>query len=199
MTTSPEYKIVMMGDGGVGKTSIVEKLHTGNFSQRVSPTIGAAYVRSVIELSDRSITLSIWDTAGQEKFQSLVPLYIRNAHGVIFVFDVSAQNSLQELDSIYSAVQDQISRDMQVILCANKVDLVMGSLDLSEFKQWGSQHRMSLVRTSARTGEGVAELFVQLATQIAAKAERVRKVRFVPLDQEGGGAADGERRPCCGD
>jgi small GTP-binding protein len=197
MASDTEYKIVMMGDGGVGKTSIVEKLHSGNFSQRVTPTIGAAYVRSVIELSDRSITLSIWDTAGQEKFQSLVPLYLRNAHGVIFVFDVSAQNSLRELDSIYTAVQDQICRDMQVILCANKMDLVKPTLDLSELKSWGSQRRMALVRTSARTGEGITELFSQVASQIAAKADRVRKVRFVPLANEGEGATGDESRPCC--
>jgi Ras-related protein Rab-5C len=112
---------------------------------------------------------------------------MRNAHGIVFVVDVSAENSLQELDSIHSAVEEELSREMQMILCANKMDLVKATLDLPGYKSWAGQHRMALVRTSAKTGDGITELFAQLATQISAKAEKVRKGQFIPLG--GGGAA----------
>jgi small GTP-binding protein len=166
MSAGKEFKVVMLGAGGVGKTSLVNKLSTGGFSPQSNPTIGAAYIRHAIQLKTRSVTLNIWDTAGQEKFHSLVPLYMRNAHGLIFVFDVSSDESLRELDSIYDAVHEEMRPDMCSILCANKFDLVPPNFDLSQCKNWGQQHGMKLSQTSAKTGDGVRDLFAQMAADI---------------------------------
>jgi small GTP-binding protein len=166
MSSAREFKVVMVGAGGVGKTSLVNKLSTGGFSAQSNPTIGAAYIRFSIQLQTRSVTLNIWDTAGQEKFHSLVPLYMRNAHGLIFVFDISAEEPLQELDAIYDTVRDEMRPDTRAILCANKFDLVASTFDLAQYKNWGTEHGMELMRTSAKTGDGVLELFTQIATDI---------------------------------
>jgi small GTP-binding protein len=166
MTSGKEFKVVMVGAGGVGKTSLVNKLSTGAFAPQSTPTIGAAYIRYTIQLKTRSVTLNIWDTAGQEKFHSLVPLYMRNAHGLVFVFDVSSEESLQDLDSIYDAIHEEMRADTRAILCANKFDLVPRNFDLSEYKNWGQRHGMNLMQTSAKTGDGVLELFTQMAQDI---------------------------------
>jgi small GTP-binding protein len=166
MSSGKEFKVVMVGAGGVGKTSLVNKLSTGGFSPQVSPTIGAAYIRHTIQLQARAVTLNIWDTAGQEKFHSLVPLYMRNAHGLVFVFDISSDGPLQELDAIYDAVREEMRADTRALLCANKFDLVPATLDLAQYKAWGARHGMALMQTSAMTGDGVLELFTQIADDI---------------------------------
>jgi small GTP-binding protein len=166
MAGGKEFKVVMVGAGGVGKTSLVNKLSPGGFSAQATPTIGAAYVRFTIHLRTSSVTLNIWDTAGQEKFYSLVPLYMRNAHGLIFVFDVASDESLQDLDAIYDAVHEEMRPDTCALLCANKFDLVPGGVDLAQYKNWGQQHGMQLMQTSAKTGDGVLELFTQIAQDI---------------------------------
>jgi small GTP-binding protein len=172
-----DYKVVMLGESGTGKTSLLEKLISGIFSAIVSPTVGAAYVKTTIQMPGRSVTMNIWDTAGQEKFQSLIPLYIRNAHGLVFVFDVSSDPHLQGLATVYSCVDDQITADMQLVLCANKIDLVPQSdLHLEVAEAWGRNHGMEMVQTSAFTGYGVLEMFTKIAEKIAAQGE-TRRVR----------------------
>lgn len=175
ITESPsqaEYKVVMLGDSGVGKTSLIDKFFLGVFENTVASTVGAAYIKKTIQLENQKVILSIWDTAGQERFQSLIPLYMRNARALVFVFDVTAQNSLQSLKLLYNSLNDQITPDMVGILCSNKIDLVDElHLDLTNFKEWANEHNMELVKTSAKTGQGVQELFKQVATLIIEKGE----------------------------
>ena len=162
-----EFKVVMVGDSGVGKTSLVEKFYTGGFNESQNTTVGAAYVKALVSLNESTnVTLNIWDTAGQERFQSLIPLYLRNALGIIFVFDLSAQNSIQMLDSIYASLQDQLTDEMQILLCGNKVDLRDGNFELLPFTQWAQKHGTILMITSAKTGHGVKDLFFEIAARI---------------------------------
>jgi small GTP-binding protein len=167
MDSGPDFKVVMLGYSGVGKTSIVEKFYTGNFSSRITPTIAAGYVRAPIQLADRLVTLSVWDTAGQERFHSLAPLYVRDAQAAVFVFDVSAKDPLGELDTFYFSIKDSFPSGTPMFLCANKMDLVSDSIDCYEFTLWGSKRNMTLMRTSAKTGVGVPELFTRIATVIS--------------------------------
>lgn len=171
-SSSTEYKVVILGDSGVGKTSIFDKYFIQGFDPTVEPTIGAAYMKSTLEINETKITLSIWDTAGQERFQSLLPLYMRNARGIIFVFDVAAEHSLGTLKQIYDSLSDQLTSDMIFVLCGNKIDLVDElDLDLSEYQSWANSHQMVLVKTSAKTGQGVQELFRQVAGMIIDKGD----------------------------
>lgn len=172
-----EYKVVMVGESGVGKTSLVEKFVSGKFSKDVSTTIGAAYVKCNVQIEEASMTLSLWDTAGQERFQSLIPLYLRNAHGLVFVFDAENDKDTKSLDTIYESLKDQILPDMQFVLCANKFDLVPPESDLSEFEAWGRKHKMELIKTSAKTGQNVTEIYSKLATLIYRNCRTQRKDR----------------------
>jgi small GTP-binding protein len=156
----------MVGDGGVGKTSIIDQLVTGSFNDALNPTIGSAYVRHVVHIPSGSVVLSIWDTAGQEKFHSLVPLYMRNAHGIVFTFDISRVESFYSLGSIYDTVQNDMRPTTRTVMCANKIDLAPFETDIGEFQVWAKQRGMELVLTSAKTGIGVAELFARLAADV---------------------------------
>jgi small GTP-binding protein len=168
-------KVVMFGDNGVGKTSLVERFYSNKYNVDVFPTVGAAYLRVTFPVKDHPVSLNIWDTAGQEKFQSLVPLYMRNAHGLVFVLDVTNPGALLGLALMFEAVEDQVSDDMQLMLCANKIDLMDEEADLLPETEWGQQHNMELVETSAKTGQGVNEVFTRLAIKIETMGEEERR------------------------
>jgi len=162
-----EFKVVMVGDTGVGKTSLIEKFYSGGFNENQHTTVGAAYVKCLVSLNDKTnVTLNLWDTAGQERFQSLIPLYLRNALGIIFVFDLTRANSIQMLDTIYQSLQDQITDEIQILLCGNKCDLKDSDINLAPFKQWATKHGTILLITSAKTGHGVKDLFFEIANRI---------------------------------
>jgi small GTP-binding protein len=161
-----------------------------------SPTVGAAHVKTAIQIPGRTVTLNIWDTAGQEKFQSLMPLYIRNAHGLIFVFDVTCESPVERLATVYDSVDEQISSDMQLLLCANKVDLVLPSdLHLEVVEAWGQNHGMDMTQTSAFTGEGVLKMFAKIAEKIDAQGE-TRRIRGDDLVHDICNG-EGKQTKCC--
>ena len=183
MSSSPskkEFKVVMVGDSGVGKTSLVEKFYSGGFNEQQHTTVGAAYVKALVQLDDATnVTLNLWDTAGQERFQSLIPLYLRNAFGIIFVFDLTGENQIQMLDTIYASLQDQLTDEIQILLCGNKVDL-RDDFDLGPFKAWAEKHGTTLMITSAKTGIGVKDLFFEIANKINKNAGKTMARR--PVD-----------------
>jgi small GTP-binding protein len=167
-----EFKVVVLGDSGVGKTSLIGKLCSDTFTPDLAPTVGAAFARCTFPLDGASVTLNIWDTAGQEKFQSLVPFYMRNSHGIVFVVDATNLQTLDGLDSLLSQIEDQIKPDTHLVLCANKMDLVQNGGDLARFEVWCRDHQMPLMKASAKTGDGVARLFTHAAEQIYANCGR---------------------------
>ena len=161
-----DFKVVMLGESGVGKTSLVEKLYSGTFAGDVPSTIGAAYFKSSIHVDNDIITLAVWDTAGQEKFQSLTPLYLRKARGLVFVCDAAGDNQVRGLTAVYDAVKEQIRPEMAAILCINKIDLTGGDIDVREYEVWAEERGMGIVKASAKTGDGVTDLFVRVARLI---------------------------------
>jgi small GTP-binding protein len=167
----------MVGESGVGKTSLIDRLSSDTFSAGVAPTIGAAYIKTTFSVGEKAVALNIWDTAGQEKFQSLVPFYMRNAHGLVFVFDVTSPTALQGLENIIIAVEDHIKPDVQLVLCGNKIDLLEDDLDLAPFANWGDSHGMRLMKASARTGAGVSALFSYMSKQIYTNCASNRQIR----------------------
>jgi small GTP-binding protein len=190
-----EYKVVMIGESEVGKTSIVDRFYSNTYSTNVPPTIGAAYVKVVLPLEGRSVVLNIWDTAGQERFQSLVPLYMRNAHGLVFVFDIVSRAAIRGLDAVFESIKDQLVDDMQLMLCANKVDLLDQHPNLAAESDWAREHSMELVETSALTGQGVNDLFKRLAIKIV--RHRFGDKRSKAEDILKGDVSDSDPVHCC--
>jgi 50S ribosomal subunit-associated GTPase HflX len=103
---------------------------------------------------------------------------MRNAHGVVFVFDVTSPTGLQGLKTVFTAIEEEIKPDTQVILCANKIDLVDPELDLTDFALWAEVHRMDFMKTSAQTGEGITNLFTHMAILINENCLENRKLRM---------------------
>jgi small GTP-binding protein len=170
----PEYKIVMFGDSGVGKTSLVEQFSTNGISPDIQPTVGAAYTRCPRTLPFGTVVMSIWDTAGQERYRSLVPLYMRTADGMVLVVDVSRPRPCDALATMWSSVENEAPVSLHLILAANKIDLVPDDYDFSEVNEWATAHGVEWMKTSAKTGTGVHELFDTLADRLCSPEVRAR-------------------------
>ena len=161
----PENKIVLVGDMGVGKTTIIRRFTTGVFDTGITPTVGAGSVHASVKLNDDSIIdLTIWDTAGQERYQSLIPLYLRKAKGVILVCDLTAKHTIQTLNVIFTSLTN-VDSDCVMMLVGNKIDIDTAS-NFTPLKKWADEHNMSFMTVSAKTGIGINEMFTSIANSI---------------------------------
>jgi small GTP-binding protein len=190
-----EYKVCLLGETGVGKTSLALHFCSGIFDPLTTPTIGSACLTTTVILGSRTVTLNIWDTAGQEKFQALVPLYVRNAHGLIFVCDAKSATAIDGLETVLGSIRSQIRPDMQLACCGNKIDLLPANADFSELSNWAKAHNMEFLTTSAQTGEGVARLFSAVASKIDSQGISQRRTHADSIVATI--CEEGDQRPCC--
>ena len=143
-------KIVLLGEAGVGKTSIITRYISGSFSQVVMTSTGSSFVAKKIELDDKKkIKLQIWDTAGQERYRSLAKIFYQSAAVAVLVYDVTLKKSFEQLkDNIIIAI------------AANKSDDYLNQdVKTSEGKELAKSLDAIFVCTSAKLGNGIEELF----------------------------------------
>lgn len=159
-------KVVMLGDSSVGKTSIVSQFYQSEFQERAEPTIGASYITKTIDLDEGKFTLHIWDTAGQEQYQSVVPMYTRGCSAAIVVFSLQNKESFLSLPRWIALLEGSDAPDCKVYLVGNKNDL--GPCEyINEAEQYAAQVNTPLILTSAKDGESVRTLFLQVATDVS--------------------------------
>eukprot|EP01024_Parvocaulis_polyphysoides_P026066 TRINITY_DN2376_c0_g1_i5.p3 TRINITY_DN2376_c0_g1~~TRINITY_DN2376_c0_g1_i5.p3 ORF type:complete len:138 (+),score=7.46 TRINITY_DN2376_c0_g1_i5:183-596(+) len=119
-----KFKIVLLGEGRVGKTSLLVRFVQDKFPERQSATTSANFLSNKLQLeSGREVELFIWDTAGQEKFHSLSPIYYRGAHGALLVFDILNWDSLQRVEKWVRELRAMEGPQLQIVLVGNKQDM----------------------------------------------------------------------------
>lgn len=166
-----DAKVVLLGDSGVGKSSIAMRYVNNTFSEAFEVTIGGGYLQQVIRLKDNaSLKMDIWDTGGQERFRALLQLYYREADAALICYDVSNERSL---DSCAYWVDELKKREEHCLLClvGNKIDVPQGErrVEVKTAERFAAEHGMIWVETSAKTGEGVNKLFERLASELVKK------------------------------
>jgi small GTP-binding protein len=151
-------RVVVVGDASVGKTSLLNRLIDHRFDEGENSTIGANYQVWSDQIDDIHVELQIWDTAGQEKFRALCPIYFRNAIGALVVYDVTNRESFEHLDNWIKSFTDVAEIGSMVAIAGNKCDEI-AQVAGSEAKEWANSRGVELFQVSAKTGDGVKEAF----------------------------------------
>jgi small GTP-binding protein len=154
----PLFKVVFLGNASTGKTSLIRRYCDNAFTEDRPPTIGSAFVTRSVLGPAGPVPLQIWDTAGEERYRSLVPMYSRGAAVAVIVFDLSSRESFDAVDAWVRQVHADVSASCRVVVAANKLDLPT-VVPIAEIDRWASERNCPIVCVSARSGENVAGLF----------------------------------------
>jgi small GTP-binding protein len=185
-------KVVTVGESGVGKTSIINKFLNSSTAE-VFPTVGAFSLQCPVQISPgREIVLNVWDTAGQEQFRAMIPLYLRNARACFYVFDCANPPTVEVLNATIVDLKGFLEPDTLLFLCGNKVDLPHELEPIRLFEAWAREKKIHFCQTSAVSGEGVVALFQAVARMLADVT--------MPLEVEEGAERpieSGSDKKCC--
>ncbi|CAJ0602591.1 unnamed protein product [Cylicocyclus nassatus] len=178
-----EYKLVVCGCGGVGKSALTVQFVQGQFISSYDATIEDSY-RKHFSVDGEDCRLEILDTAGTEQFTGMRDLYVRNGQGFILVYSINDRNSLSELKEIHDViVRLKKSENVPMVLVGNKTDLqrmVPASVGREMSKQFGC----SFYETSAKLNENVAEIFIDCVRQIGKTGGHSRTKRTLRLGKK---------------
>lgn len=164
-----ETKVVLLGDSGVGKSSILLRYTQDEFSEDFEVTIGGAYMQTQVWLEDRTpVTLDVWDTAGQERYKSLLHLYYRKASAAIIVFDVGSSESFGQCEYWVKTLKEH-EPECLLFLVGNKADLHNWEVDSEAAEDFAAKNKMQWIETSAKIGKNVPDLFKKVAEAINSK------------------------------
>jgi small GTP-binding protein len=178
------YVVVMLGDTSVGKTSIISRLIDDRFNPMSSGTVGANFQQYQKLVGDRQFTLNIWDTAGQERFRALAPIYYRGAKAGIAVFSMDSRDSIESIPEQISVFLDH-AKDALVFVAGNKVDIHDGpTFPKEDAMEFANQHNWRLFFTSAKTGDGVGELFAAVVDEMAKVKNEAKPRNTLDIDAE---------------
>jgi len=211
MATAPlkscQFKLVLLGDSAVGKSSLVLRFVKKQFFEYQESTIGAAFLTQTIQLSDAIVKFEIWDTAGQERYHSLAPMYYRGAAAAVVVYDITNRQSFLRAKSWIKELQRQGNPNIVIALAGNKLDLAESGgarqVESDEARQYADENGILFVETSAKTNHMVAELFKTIAVKLpkgaggaggAAGQQRNANIVINPEDEN---AAQQKKGGCC--
>ena len=167
-------KLVLLGEAAVGKSSIVLRFVSNDFSENKEPTIGAAFLTQRVNIDDHIIKFEIWDTAGQERFASLAPMYYRNAQAALVVYDVTKPQSFIKARHWVKELHEQASKDIIIALIGNKIDLLDDDPDerkvsKEEAEKLAEEENLLFFETSAKTAVNINEVFLKIGENIPLK------------------------------
>ena len=155
-----KYKMIFIGDQSTGKSCILNRFANNQFDEHYQATIGLDFQSKNILIKDQDVRLLLYDTAGQEKFRSLIPMYIRESHIVLFVYDITRKESFDSIPKWFSDVLDIKSNEAVFVLIGNKIDLENErKVTFEEGKKFADEKNIIFGEVSAKTGDGFEKLF----------------------------------------
>jgi small GTP-binding protein len=191
-------KIVLVGAAHSGKTSIVNRFLYGEFTLHTVPTTQPAFSQKIVTHNNMILSLEIWDTAGQERYQSLSPLFYRDAEAGIAVFDVTDNESFSKATKWISELKQERGDGAFVIVAGNKTDIEgKRVVPQSDGEKLAEQHMARYFETSAKSNQNIHEMFEAICDEIAARAlagppkpespkSLKSTVQFVPDEEKSG-------------
>ncbi|XP_063724555.1 ras-related protein ORAB-1-like [Symsagittifera roscoffensis] len=167
----PEYdylfKLLLIGDSGVGKSCLLLRFADDTYTESYISTIGVDFKIRTLELDSKVIKLQIWDTAGQERFRTITSSYYRGAHGIIIVYDVTEQDTFNNVKQWLQEIERYASDNVQKLLVGNKCDLTVKKVvEFSTAKEYADSIGIPFLETSAKNSTNVEQAFMTMASEI---------------------------------
>uniref|UniRef100_A0A6M2DDA3 Ras-related protein Rab-21 n=1 Tax=Xenopsylla cheopis TaxID=163159 RepID=A0A6M2DDA3_XENCH len=202
------FKVVLLGEGCVGKTSLVLRYVEDKFNERHLSTLQASFLNKKIKLDDKQINLAIWDTAGQERFHALGPIYYRASNGALLVYDITDEDSFQKVKNWVKELKKMLGSEIVLIIVGNKLDLEHDrNVSIEEAESYAAQVGAKHFQTSAKLNEGIEDLFSTLTREMLnhaalqqekqasslARTSSTRRTNVVIVDDE-----VPQQKSCCG-
>ncbi|CAH1733167.1 unnamed protein product [Macrosiphum euphorbiae] len=167
------FKLLLIGDSGVGKTCVLFRFSEDAFNTTFISTIGIDFKIRTIEMDGKKIKLQIWDTAGQERFRTITTAYYRGAMGIMLVYDVTNEKSFDNIKNWIRNIEENASADVEKMLLGNKCELNSGrQVSKERGEQLAVEYGIKFMETSAKASVNVEEAFHTLARDIKTKTEK---------------------------
>ena len=157
---APKYKMIFLGDQATGKSSILNRYLDDVFQEEYQATVGLDFQSKNITIDDTDVRLLLYDTAGQEKFRALIPMYIRDAHIILLVYDVTRPESFESISTWFTEALNVKQGKAIYALVGNKIDLEKErKVTTGQGEKLAKEKDLLFMEVSAKTGEGFTSLF----------------------------------------
>ena len=162
-----KYKIMVLGESKVGKTSLIKRYTKDQFGGVYLTTVGMDFQDKIIEIEDKKVRLQVWDTAGQERFRNVTKSYFQSSHGLLVVYDITDRESFEKINFWIENIKNNAPENAKLILVGNKCDLANErKVSYEEGENYAKNLNIKFFEASARDGTNVNELFFYLANEI---------------------------------
>ena len=167
MKNQRKIQILTLGDGKVGKTSILKRYNEDAFTSHHLTTIGIDFITKDVQINNETVPVKIWDTAGQERFRTITHTFYKQAEGVLLVFDVTDKTSYENLHGWINRIHEHANENIIKYLIANKIDMnEERKVTKEEGQKMANQYNMKYFETSAKTNTNITESIEGLAKDI---------------------------------
>ena len=161
------FKIIIIGDMSSGKTNILLRYISNKFEAHSQPTVGVEMAGKDLKINEDIVKAQIWDTAGQEKYDSLITSYYKGAKGVLIVYDITQKSTFDKIESYMNKLKEYNDKNISVILVGNKCDLEDNREVLKEDgEELAKKLNIQFMEVSAKTGENIEKLFQTLIEEV---------------------------------
>jgi Ras-related protein Rab-5C len=170
MNTTIRYKCVLLGSYNSGKTSIINQIINNKFQVYTTSTVGALYSAKILPTSKGNVQLDIWDTAGQDRYDSIVPMYYRGADYIVIVYDITNLASFEKAKKWVNIIQSSDLDNYMIILVGNKIDLANDRvIQYDEAKLYANsmENILLFLECSAKTAENVSKIITSIISDIS--------------------------------
>jgi len=186
MGETRNFKVVLLGEGCVGKTSLMLRYVQDQFNDKHLSTVQASFLSKNLTVDGVRVKLAIWDTAGQERFHALGPIYYRDANGAILVYDITDRDSFDRVQNWVKELRKMLGENIVLVIVGNKQDLErQRKVTKEEAEAYASSVGAEHFFTSAKMSRGVKELFLELTKKLLARGESQPASGVAPKSDSG--------------
>ena len=202
------YKLIVIGDELVGKTSILNRFKSNQFNAIYEPTVGLEFQSIPILIDDQSVNLLLYDVSGHQKFRSLIPLYASDVNIILLIYDISKIESFNNIDKWFSFLNNINKNEVIFALVGNKSDLDYNrKVKIEDAEKYAKERNFIFQEVSAMNGDGIQELFMnklleQIRTQLIQKGknpleDEEEKLKVNIKNNENKNNSKNKKKKCC--